>query len=218
MSQATMAILDHYSCNTKHKNCPTGKDSWCSFQRDKAMKTNLHKPIKNPFTPAIIEVVKPVFDRLGNEQFLVGCEKGFTENANESLHHIIWSMAPKDSYHSPQEISIAIHLGVMQYNSGINKTLAALLQALDVIPSLYMRTSWGSFDEERVYLSDYKSSQKVKKHRRSKKKQKLKKLDAFVRVEGVTYKSQSFHLAERKGSKKARRKVTAKSKQQKGKK
>lgn len=210
MSKATMAILDRYSAATKHEKCPTGGQTWCSFQKDKFYKTSNHKPIKNPFTPALVEVMKPVFDRLGNEQFLSGCEKGYTQNANESLHHVIWSMAPKDAYNSPQEISIAIHLGVLQFNSGMEQTLATLLAALDIVLSTHMRASWNSFDEERLYLADYRSSREVKRNRKSKKKKKLKKLDAFVRVEGVTYQSQSFHTEKAKKAKKEKSKLVEK--------
>ena len=72
MAKATQAILHHYSSsetNLKHDFCPTGSDSWCSYQRDLANGTNLHKPIKNPFSPAIVSVIKPLFDRLGDAIF-----------------------------------------------------------------------------------------------------------------------------------------------------
>ena len=56
MSNATKAILKHY-CSTvekpQHDNCPSGPQSWCSFQRGKATGTNLHKPIKNHVPPAV---------------------------------------------------------------------------------------------------------------------------------------------------------------------
>ncbi len=91
MAKGTKAIMYHY-VSTKEKPqynfCPVGKNSWCLFQRDVANKTNLHKPIKNPFPPAIINVIKPLFHRLGDEHFLAGCKKSVTQNSNESLHHV----------------------------------------------------------------------------------------------------------------------------------
>ena len=56
MIRATQAILHHYSSTEKrpkHDFCPTGSDSWCSYQRDLANGTNIHKVIKNPFSPAL---------------------------------------------------------------------------------------------------------------------------------------------------------------------
>ena len=65
MSNATKAILKHY-CSAvekpQHDYCPPGPQSWCSFQRDKATGTNLHKPIKNYLPPAVQNIIEPLFD------------------------------------------------------------------------------------------------------------------------------------------------------------
>jgi len=73
MAKATKAILKHYSSTEeepKHEDCPAGSVSWCSYQRDIADGTNLHKPIENPFPEAVVEVLQPLFDRLGDENLL----------------------------------------------------------------------------------------------------------------------------------------------------
>lgn len=79
MAKGTQAILKHYSStleNPRHDSCPKGSLSLCSFRRDVANGTNVHQPIKNPFPDAVVEVIKPL--RLGDEAFLVGCEKCYT--------------------------------------------------------------------------------------------------------------------------------------------
>ena len=119
MAKATRAILMHYSNtvnNPHHSDCPAGASSWCSYQRDLANGTNLHKPIKNPLPEAVISVTKPSFDRLGDEAFLAGCENCYTQNVKESLHHVIWGMAPEVAYSSPHDISTAISPGELQFN------------------------------------------------------------------------------------------------------
>ena len=119
MSKATSAILKHYSDlpdKNKHEDCPTGTSSWWSYQKDKACKTRTYQPVKNPFAPALVEVMQPLFDRLGSEQFLAGCEQCLTQNANESLHHVIWGMAPKDQHRAQAETRLATHLGVLLFN------------------------------------------------------------------------------------------------------
>lgn len=118
MAKATKAIMYHYASteeNPQHTFCPVGKDSSCSYQRDVANNTKLHKPIKNPFPPAIIEVIKPLFDRLGDANFLAGCERCATQNPNESLHHVIWGLAPKEQYTSPRETGLAVGLGCLLF-------------------------------------------------------------------------------------------------------
>lgn len=88
--------------------------------------------MKNPFPEAIVEVVQPLFDRLGDETFLAGCENCYTQNRNESLHHVIWGKASKDVYSSPQEISIARSLGVLEFNHGFHRTYSELLPVLGI--------------------------------------------------------------------------------------
>ena len=73
MARATRAILKHYTRtpeNPQNEDCPTGE----SFQKDIACGTREHKPIKDPIPPAVVEVVQLVFDKLGNQSSLAGCE------------------------------------------------------------------------------------------------------------------------------------------------
>ena len=109
MSKATRAILLHYSRteeNPQHDCCPVSPTSWCSYQRDLACKTKNHRCIKDPFPPAVVDVIKPVFDKLGGEGFLSGCKRCATQNAYKRLHHVIWASAPKDQYSSQIENSL----------------------------------------------------------------------------------------------------------------
>ena len=210
MAKATRAILKHYSStveNPCHEDCPAGDDSWCSYQRDVANGTDLHKPVKNPFPEAIVEVVQPLFDQLGDETFLAGCENCYTQNRNESLHHVIWGKASKDVYSSPQEISIAISLGVLEFNQGFRRTYSELLPILGIEVESEMVEAWQRIDEERVYQADYRNLEDIKLRRKKKRKEKLKKQDAFVHQEGIMYKSQAFH-----GGKSAKDKTVAKGK------
>ena len=111
MSRATHAILKHYSStleNPNHEDCPPGKNSWCSYNRDVASGTNYHQPIKNPSPPAVVAEIQPLFDRLGSKEFLASCEDGKTQNVNESYHHVVWNLAPKEQLNSPLEIKINV--------------------------------------------------------------------------------------------------------------
>lgn len=196
MAQATRAILKHYSSTLEkpnHDDCPKGASSWCSFQREKATKTKLYKPIKNPFTPAMVKVMQPLFDRLSDERLLSGCEKCYTQNTNESLHHVVWGMAPKEQYNSAIEIDTAVMLGVLQYNNGFQDTYAQVLPELGLDVTQPMLSTWGSIDKQRVYQSNYRATKIIKTRRKKKRGKKLAAQDAFVHQEGVQYKSQSFY-------------------------
>ena len=196
MSQATKAILSHYSSTIEkpqHDYCPKGKESWCSYQRDLVNGTKLHKPIKNPFCPAIVEVVKPVFDRLGDASFLAGCEKCLTQNPNESLHHVIWGLAPKEQYTYPRETSLAVGLGCLLFNSGTEVTYSQLLPNIGLNVSEEMISAWIKMDKKRSYGADYKERPEIKERRKRYKRQRAKKADAFVHEEGIHYKSHGFY-------------------------
>jgi len=135
IAKATRAILKHYASspeNPQHKDCPTGKNSWCSFQKDIACNTSEHLPIKNPLPPAVVEVIQPVFDKLSSETFLAGCEWCLSQNTNECLHHVTWSMAPKEQYVSPQENHLAVCLSVLLFNAGAHSTYSRLCPVIRI--------------------------------------------------------------------------------------
>ena len=188
MTKGTKAIMYHY-VSTKEKPqynfCPVGKNSWCLFQRDVANKT---KPIKNPFPPAIINVIKPLFDRLRDEHFLAGCKKSVTQNPNESLHHVTWGLAPKEQYTSSRETSLAVGLGFLLFNSGLEVTYTQLLLKIGPSVSSLMINSWEDINEKRIYSAGYNEKPEIKR-RKKYKRQKVKKADAFVHQEGVQYQS-----------------------------
>lgn len=131
----------------------------------------------------------PLFDRLGNDTFLVGRESCYTQNRNECLHHVIWGMASKEMFSSPLEISLAISLGVLHFNQGFNSTYSQLAPELDIQVQPKMRESWRKIGLDRIYQAGYRSTPEVQKRRKKKRKEKLKKQDAFVHQEGVMYQS-----------------------------
>lgn len=145
MAQATRAILKHYTSTTdnpQHEDCPTGKKSWCSFQRDIACNTSTHQPIKDPIPPAVVEVIQPVFDKLSSKSFLAGCEQCLSQNRNESLHHVTWALAPKEQYVSPQETYLAVCLSVLFFNAGAHSTYTRLCPAIGITVSSHMIEGW----------------------------------------------------------------------------
>ncbi|CAH3176988.1 unnamed protein product, partial [Porites lobata] len=134
MARSTRAILKHYSSTVeepKHDDCPAGASSWSSFQRDIANGTNLHKPIKNPLSDAVVE--------------------------------------------------------------GFNATYKELLPPLGIQIQPQMVETWRKIDSDRIYKSDYRNTPEVQKRRKMKRKEMLKKQDAFIHEEGIMYQSQAPH-------------------------
>ena len=165
MAKGVRAMLKHYCStliNPQHEDCLTGKDSWCSYQRDEATGQKTYKPIKHPIPPCIQKIITPVFDKLGSEAFLQGCKNVASSNANESFHHVLWSLAPKEQYNSSLEIDLAMNLAVCIFNSGFSWTFKHILAACSLPTSIDSFTMFRQIDRERIVSADYKTLESTK--------------------------------------------------------
>ena len=79
-------------------------------------------------------------------QFLIGyvmrnfwqADKCVTQNANESLHHVIWGLCPRKQYTSSQECSLALSLDVLLFNNGMKAVYSKLVPNLGINVTLGM--------------------------------------------------------------------------------
>ena len=165
MAKVVSASLKHY-CSTpqqpQHDNCPARAASWCSFQRDCAMRTITHKPIKDPMPSCIQSRMTPIFDKVGNKKFLDGCRNLHSSNPSESFHHVIWGMAPNKQFNSSQEIEFAVNLSTCTFNSGFTWTFKILFRQLDIQLSKDSECIFSCIDKILIYQSDYKTTQRSK--------------------------------------------------------
>ena len=85
MMMAVRAILHHMTSTDDwpvHHMCHEGENSWCSYNKAKAgNKLDEYKHGFDPIPQAIVQLLKPIYNRLGSR-----CLLGHTQNANESLH------------------------------------------------------------------------------------------------------------------------------------
>ena len=169
-----------------------GAESWCSFKRDIATGRKTHKPAQHPFSTAMIDAMKPLFERLADEAFLEGCKNCYTQNPNESLNHLIWSLAPKEQFVSNQKTSLA-GLAVCIFNNGYAYLLSQLLEQCNLNYSYESIKRWQFLDMERVRDADYRSQEDRKVQRKIQRRIRCKKQDGFKHLEGMQYKSQHFH-------------------------
>ena len=80
----------------------------------------------------MVKIIKPLFDRLGEKEFLVSVEKCRTQNINESFHHTVWQYAPKDRVNSVNEINFALHLAVFVFNIGHGLSICAICKSVGI--------------------------------------------------------------------------------------
>ncbi|KAH7966550.1 hypothetical protein HPB49_017443 [Dermacentor silvarum] len=80
---------------SNHSLCPRGPDSWC--KHNAAMAIHEPTPKSNYNLPeAVGTALRPVYERLSDKKLLQRCQRAKTQNANEALQSVIWSLAQKD--------------------------------------------------------------------------------------------------------------------------
>ena len=85
---------------------------------------------------AIVQFVKPIYNRLGSRLLLFLCLLGHTQNANESLHSTkCGDSVPNTCFFGPRLVKIGYVLAVCTWNDGC-PSLHGLVQRLELQPTL----------------------------------------------------------------------------------
>ena len=159
MARATRAILKHY-CNTNEKpqyeDCLTMPNSWCSFQKGKALHQNTYKPAKNAILVSIQKVIRPLLEKLSNSAFLSDCSNALTSNANESYHHVLLDLVPKEQYTSSEVIELAVQLGVCLYISDFYWVYSGMLARCKLPYMISSLVSFRCIDIRCIANTDYR--------------------------------------------------------------
>ncbi|GFV71027.1 uncharacterized protein TNCV_1447271 [Trichonephila clavipes] len=129
MKSAILASLFHCSSTDKipkHSKCPTGSTSWCFYQRALAKNENpiSHSLMKTKLSEQVLEKILPVYQRLVNDELLERCSAGKTQNANESIHSVIWKNCPKETFVSKKRLEMGVISVIGGYNFGCFNSLA----------------------------------------------------------------------------------------------
>ena len=124
MKKAVMATLLHCSSTDKapnHSKCPKGKESWCFYNRAKALKK---KPgshateVHNSILPHISKEMKPIYERMSENGLLERLSIGATTNGNECLHSVIWKHCPKHLFCSRSTVQAGAAKAIAEFNVG----------------------------------------------------------------------------------------------------
>lgn len=193
MKNAVNAIWHHIRStdeSPQHHLCPEGETSWCGFQRDLANGTELYHH-DHPLPEAITEEIRPTFDALSAENLLEACLHGGTQNQNESFNALIWQRAPKEYHSSLPTVELSTYLAVGHFNDGA-QFMPTILEKLGIKPGQYCQAACKKFDKKRIKNAMYKSSDKVKKRRKTIRNKKKGYSDAQQEEEGPQYASGAF--------------------------
>ena len=137
IQNALWNLLEHLV--EKHANCPYSTKSWCYYQKARAENvedpTATIPPLRQPyFTDSEYGRAKEVFASFASLSMCEALTMAQTQNANESLHSIIWHHSPKAKYVGQKSINASTALAVSTFNDG-EMAIASVLDALSISPS-----------------------------------------------------------------------------------
>ena len=84
---------------------------------------------------------------MGSKEFLASCEDSKTQNVDESYHHVVWNLAPKEQLNSPLEIKLAVEIATL-FNIGIKSTYNSIFIDAGITVSENMLLQWEDMDKK----------------------------------------------------------------------
>ena len=115
------------------------------------------------------------------------------QNVNESYHHVVWNLAPKEQLNSPLEIKLAVEIETLLLNSGMKSTYNSIFIDTWISISENMLLQWEDMDDKRKQEKLWKQKEETKSRRKALKQRNIKQQQAFVQSEGRQHKSAAFH-------------------------
>lgn len=199
MKKAIFATLRHCGStdsNPQHITCPDGPDSWCFYNKAIAMGEEVPKhdntSMKTYLRPDVITKIIPLYKRLASDELLRRCTRGKTQNANESLHSVIWRKCPKEIFVSKKRLHVAVTSAISEFNFGCSASLKLQSEVKGTTLSPASLKLSHARDQQRLRQAAISGK---KSARTSRRKAKLKKSAAEQRkktMEGPSYEPGGF--------------------------
>ena len=121
MCRAIMATLHHCNStddNPQHQFCPDGPSSWCFYKKHPMHEFSHKTEIGTPLSNLVFKAVK-LYECMSSDDLLSRCVLQTTQNANESIHSVIWSRCSKTVFSTWSRFEIAVAIIVVgQFNFG----------------------------------------------------------------------------------------------------
>ncbi|KAL8582698.1 hypothetical protein ACOMHN_058075 [Nucella lapillus] len=145
-----------------------------------------HPPHDHPLPADIGEAIKPIYQRLGDPQLLHRCLAGKTQNSNESLHSLLWSICPKERWASLRTVDTALGIAVQKFIQGSTALLNILLE-LELMQNTRAAEYGEQEDVKRVNKATRRSSQQAQEKRKKIDDIRRRERQAFLACEGPAY-------------------------------
>ena len=111
---------------------------------------------------AVIARVKPVYQRLREDNLLNKCLHGKTQNQNEAVNGMVWEQIPKEVFVGMELLEFGLFDAINHFNIGARAVLL-LLEALKIAPGKYTGEGCRGLDLDRIHGAGYKESDEWKR-------------------------------------------------------
>ncbi|XP_029168072.1 uncharacterized protein LOC114938336 [Nylanderia fulva] len=169
----------------QHEKCPSGENSWCSWQKAQAI-GNVDYKHKPPLSTSVFEAILPIYKELSNDDLLTRCIGGYTQNSNESFNSTVWSMAPKSTSSGKHVLDTAIYIAVGIYNDGLSSVMR-LMQNLGMKIGTNCYNFCVETDERRIKYSERSLTNAAKEARLLLKSSRKEEEEASINLDGQMY-------------------------------
>lgn len=190
MHNAIWATFDHYCStdkNPKHEKCPTGPESWCSWQRAAAAnELSTYEHDYQPFPEDVAEAIRPIYEHLSSEELLERCVGGFTQNNNESYNQLIWKISPKVLPAGSKTVEMAAYIAAGMFNEGA-ASLLYYMKAMGVSAGPNAHSYADREDAQRIRISDLRAHESTREGRMARRQHQIELLEAATAADGLLY-------------------------------
>ena len=194
MKKCILASLFHNSSiedERRHRFCPRSKDSWCSWQKEKAEGMQPTFKPKLGIPQSICDLALPIYKDLTDDSILQRCLHGRTQNANEALHGLIWQRCPKSIYCGRKTLEVGVASAVCTINDGL-VSMKYVLERMNLKPGAQLEQGFVKSSSKRARQSTRRSSEKAKRRRKELRASRKGWADAEKESESGTYRAGSF--------------------------
>ncbi|GFY29074.1 uncharacterized protein TNCV_4722021 [Trichonephila clavipes] len=148
MQRAVIAEFFHCCSKAKQQmHGPVGPDSWRKFQQA-VSKDKIYIDKSKGLPPNLINIIKPTYMKLCDQNFLAKCLPGKTQNSNECFNGILWKFIPKDVFVSLTILRLGGYMAVIQFNKGF-QGLIDILKHFGVTVGVLTLKGFSELDEIR---------------------------------------------------------------------
>ena len=126
--------------------------------------------LKTRFQTQLLKLLNP---SLSNWEALAVANCG-TQNVNESFHHLVWQLAPKETYTPTNKTKCALFLAISLFSDGYASSLENVCELARMKVYENMKNQWNMFDSVKLYHKNFKKGEKTKTSRKKRKRKNLK--------------------------------------------